>query len=112
MERLTKKIRGIDAYTPNCVGNIPLLTKLGHFEDLEDELGIPLEVLFKALKNGIYRLYEEFDDEPPYVRFAFVSILYNEDNSAWVFECSNLDIYDLKDYGKTWALTREELECC
>ena len=30
------------------------IDKLSKLEDLEDEVGIPLEVLFKALKNGIW----------------------------------------------------------
>ena len=29
-------------------------TKLGQLEDIEEELGIDLFVLFRALKNGIY----------------------------------------------------------
>lgn len=109
MERLTK--RDEDGYM-HKIGECSLIdcyNKLGRLENIEDELGVSLEVLFKALKNGIYRFYEEFEDEPPYIRFADVSIGYDEDNNTWVFECSNLDIYDLKDYGVTWALTREEL---
>ena len=111
MERLTYNEVLAKQYYPNeNIDNEEIFNKLGKLEDIEQELEIPLEVLFKALKEGVYRLYEEFEGEPPYVQFSFVSIVYDEDNSAWVFECSNLDIYDLKDYGKTWALTREELE--
>ena len=31
-----------------------LLNKLGQLEDIEEELGIDLITLFKALKNGVY----------------------------------------------------------
>lgn len=85
--------------------------KFGKLEDLEEELGIDLFTLFKAkqiywriryidtgeyseikksdrvhldLKNRDLKVYEEYDD------FGFS--------------------LDLKDYGKTWSLTKEELE--
>ena len=33
--------------------------KLGKLEDIEDELGCPLDVVFKALKEGIYHEFGE-----------------------------------------------------
>lgn len=59
MNRLTKKVLELDnCYTTNCVTQIPDLIfgvtytgtpiiKLGKLEDIEEELGCPLEVLWK-----------------------------------------------------------------
>lgn len=87
------------------------IDKLSKLEDIEQELGIPLELLFKALKDGIYRLYEEFEDEPPYIYYLAVDLCYDDANEKeWCLVGSTNTPYYLKDYGKTWALTREELE--
>ena len=78
------------------------LDRLEKLEDLEEELGIDLLMLFKAFKDGIYSrdygylLVEHF-------------VLKHEKQ----LHCKPLRIVEyrfaLKDYGKTWALTREEL---
>lgn len=100
--------------TPNnqTISYVDELIKLNHkllkYEAIEQEIGIPLEVLFKALKDGVYRFYEEFEDEPPYIYYAQIDVVCCEEDKL-LFVCGN-DIYYLKDYGKTWALTREELE--
>ena len=78
--------------------------KLGQLEDLEDELGIDLIVLFKALKSGIYH--------------KIGNCLYFRDNLDFDFNSHLLfkniygsyTVFDTKDYGKTWALTKEELD--
>lgn len=88
-----------------------LENKLRKYEAIEMELGIPLEVLFKALKDGIYRLYEEFEDVPPSIYYLDPTIMYDEWKDRWIFYDDNRgQFYCLKDYGKTWSLTREELE--
>lgn len=80
--------------------------KLGAIEDIEQELGIDLITLFKALKNGFYTIFynkNKYDN----------SCYYNIDLE---FKCIYVNDYDahfsleFRDYGKTWALTREELE--
>lgn len=119
MERLTKKHDGSGSYTQFGDKYIPnhnirhkqCVEKLGKLEDIEQELGIPLEVLFKALKDGIYRLYEEFEDEPPSIYYLDPIIMYDEYRKCWIFyDDGKCQVYCLKDYGKTWALTRGELE--
>ena len=82
-----------------------IITEMLAYKNIEEELGIDLITLFKALKNGIYV-------DPYYIDYA------TTDN----FLCpDNLDYFDInrkqitnevyfKDYGKTWALTKEELE--
>jgi len=82
--------------------------KLGQLEDFEEELGIDLITLFKALRNGVYYKLnlgqaEKVDD---------VSLNCCVSTGYFIhFEYLNYDIcLDTKDYGKTWALTKEELE--
>ena len=84
-----------------------LNNKLGQLEDIEDELGISLITLFKAFKNGCYGIQNGKVYKMNIVR------LDNQDkeniilfrNKTYGGEC-----YLLKDYGKTWALTKEELQ--
>lgn len=90
-------------YNGNFINFEEAYNKLADLEDLEEELGIDLLTLFKALKDGIYSrdygylLVEHF-------------VLKHEKQ----LHCKPLRIVEyrfaLKDYGKTWALTKEELE--
>lgn len=82
--------------------------KLLDLEDIEDELGIDLVTLFKALKNGIYA--KEYTDNIDLYEVRGI-----EQNGLSIISkiCSSADcdgIRYFKDYGKTWALTKEELE--
>lgn len=82
--------------------------KMYQIKNIENELGIDLTILFEALKNGIY----------------FRNPTNNKINSSLLI-CGELEISEkgltmlsmemdilfyFKDYGKTWALTKEELE--
>ena len=106
--------------------------KLGQLEDIEEELGIDLLTLFKALTKGAW-IREGLlgwcytDGEPVFVkpeRLHFSTKTYylesrandssanGEENVACIFDMEWEDIYHIakiKDYGKTWALTKEEL---
>lgn len=97
-----------------------MLLKVGQLEDIEAELGIDLRTLLKALRNGVYvnneHFYRGLDEE--------------QNETIQLFECRLLDglkgigiihtslskgrevirEYTFEDYGKTWALTREELQ--
>ena len=84
-------------YTNACVD------KLGQLEDIEEELGIDLVTLFKALK-GIYIKPNNIYVGSPYLCFA------ENENRELEFQFKVVDTwYKVKDYGKTWALTKEEL---
>ena len=78
-------------------------SKLGQLEDIEEELGIDLITLFKALKNGIYTKV--------WKNYAFGNELTIDMRqkcfSFKEYQCSAKAYF--KDYGKTWALTKEEL---
>ena len=81
--------------------------KLCRLEDIEEEIGIDLITLFKALKNGVY-------EKDAYInKIKHTNIRGLEVHSlcaialASVPECDY--ILEYKNYGKTWALTEEEL---
>ena len=95
------------------------IDKLCKLEDIEEELGIDLITLFKALKNGFYtksnngiKFWKEDDKHFVYVRDLKYDI------EICCEECENVigavpTMFlerSTKDYGKTWALSREELE--
>ena len=65
---------------------IVILNKLGRLEDIEDELGIDLITLL---------------NEHPYAKHLLYNLIRN---IPFVFAPKQ------EDYGKTWALTKQELE--
>jgi hypothetical protein len=110
MERLTKKHDGSGSYTQFGDKYIPnhnirhkqCVEKLGKLEDIEEELGIPLEVLFKALKEGVWVKEDMWNNNYKIINSGYVIneyCIYNNDFAR-----------STKDYGETWALTKEELE--
>jgi hypothetical protein len=106
-KRFTHKITH-NYITPSNVENIEqlCLNKLGQLEDIEEELGIDLITLFKALFNGVYakRYLDIVFVEKPYLRT-------DDKYKPYAIDFCHSDFtHYLKDYGKTWALTREELE--
>jgi hypothetical protein len=107
MSRLTKKFNGEyyhkEAKTIMFNNEIDYNTiqKLGKLEDIEEELGCPLEVVFKVLlkkegirtiKNNIYYVYK-------IVRMS---------NGHLAFELELAQYFFLKDYQKTWCLKGEK----
>lgn len=120
MNRLTKKSSNgfLPKYERETKENYyDLVYKLGQLEDLEEEIGIDLITLFKALKNGIWTNQEQTygDAKQGKIRFFQVRLLLEEKsigcihNSIWKGEEVIKRLY-LKNYGITWALTKEELE--
>ena len=137
--RLTKKYKGINnpkktyyKFIENCT-MLEIAWKLGQHEDIEEELGIGLLTLYKAEKNGFY--YKNNDNinfcrncirvdkflietKPCYqVKETTLKSCYYgdvedfknvEDAHYWSWKIS-LNV-NIKDYGKTWALTKEELK--
>ena len=89
------------------------INKLGQLEDIEEELGIDLIILFKALANGFYGKRNLLGNPIQKIETSrYFSIKINS------YKMIVYDSYDddyggdgwkLKDYGKTWALTKEEL---
>ena len=106
MERLTYKHN--DYYLHKAMNTDDLKYKLGQLEDIEEELGIDLITLFKALRVGIW--YKGHKDI--YFVKGVCLDLVGEFFELWVEGHKILDGLQihLKDYGKTWALTKEEFE--
>ena len=83
---------------------IRLVHIVGVIEDIEDELGIDLITLQKALKDGIYTIRSKGERRYPCLTYN------NAVGYILDFEYEQEAQYILSDYGKTWALTKEELE--
>lgn len=77
------------------------IDKLGQLEDLEEELGTDFLILAKAKKNGIYRkMADGIEFYPRYVLSVYIDHVMVNTSGKQLF---------LFEYGKTWALTKEEL---
>ena len=100
MNRLT--IKNGDYYcSPDSETSLkPVYDKLGKLENIEEEVGIDLITLFKALKYGIYKKG----------RNSFKGLILYSKMPMFSFYHKTIDAELIEDYGKTWALTREELE--
>ena len=81
-----------------------IYNKLGQLEDIEEELGIDLITLFKAIKEGVYTIHSNGERRIPCLAYNG-AVGYILD-----FKYEQEAQYILSDYGKTWALTKEELE--
>lgn len=115
MNRLTKYLPNIGSMIPYRLKDEELSTKLdsihklGILEDIEEELGGELEIIFSALKNGVY--YFASDGQlihdyvwlvnnyiavgtPDKMSFSFKTFL---ENKTLLFA----------DYGKTWAVNKK-----
>ena len=90
------------------------LDLLEEHRKIEDELGIDLITFHKALKNGVYYKVINKDSLNCGKIFFDKHVLWgwNIDSYGNYFAMmqSQMQTFNLKDYGKTWALTREELE--
>ena len=98
------------------IKKIPVLAtnKLGKLEDIEEELGIDLITLFNIDKqlNTKKEIWFKIEDE--------IDASYRYDGDYYIIDlkhkafvkmvCEPIDYFYFKDYGKTWALTKEELE--
>ena len=117
MTRLTKYLPNIDSMIPYRLKDEELSTKLdsihklGQLEDIEEEIGIDLTVLFSALKNGIW-----YFDEQGQLIHDYVWLVNNyiatgvPDKLSFSFKTFNSgQILLFAGYGKEWALTEERL---
>ena len=102
MSRLTKKLND-ESYWPEIrkVSLSQLIDKLGKLEDLEEKLGCPLEVVFKALTDGF-----EYETGTIYQTDLMKGL-----KGGYSFSCrSGLNTiyksYYLKDYKKNMVVKR------
>ena len=126
--RLTEKIKENDYwdkmelnYGQNNTGRI--IDKLGQLEDIEEELGVGLTVIWKAIINGFYgTMYGVLKEDantnnwdPIFYELKNIDIKKYDGQLAFIHYLGDLSysdflVYKFEDYGKTWALTKEELE--
>ena len=86
-----------------------IIQELCLYADVEELIGIDFITLYNALTNGIC-FWSSNDNNPrpcgPFkLGLDFKNLRFYSCGDYW--EAS----YYFKDYGKTWALTQEELEC-
>ena len=88
--------------------------KLYKLENLEEELGIDLITLFKALKYGVYYYTSQNQLTHDYVWLYdnYVSASVRDKLSYSLLTCFQKQILSFEDYKKTWSLDRKELEEC
>ena len=78
--------------------------KLEQLEDIEEELGIDLITLFKALQNGVYvKQYGQ-------IEHYFLKLLSDGINLYLTNYGGTRVILSQDYYGKTWALDKQTLE--
>lgn len=99
--RLTEKLKSGNYICGIIKGGF--VDKLGKIEDLEEQLGCPLEVLGKALKNGIYRYNKNYE---PNFRKEKVLFLGNENGRYYITWLGCWTEY-LDNYKKTWWLKED-----
>lgn len=106
-----------------------MFAKLSQLEDIEEEYGIDLIFFLKllsALDKGFvyvkvrkikqYKGYSAIEETGEIKRTVITRFSrYINGTRDWFFTIPSMDVsivtrYLLKDYGVTWALTREELE--
>ena len=95
-----------------------IFLELLEYKSIEEQLGIDLVTYFKAMVNGVY--YDAGNKNIKYykvdgihyididIQHQILDLMYV---NSFAYNCYNLE-KSLKtyDYGKTWALTKEELE--
>lgn len=130
MNRLTYKEKWIDEFVNEKhqykSKNDGCIEKLGRLEDIEEELGCPLEVVFKALTKGIeYEIkittYYAVGDTIPTKRLEKRKNIQEIKLKKYIDKFTFFVPYDysrggivqndiiyLKDYQKTWWLKGEE----
>lgn len=79
-----------------------IINKLGYHEDIEEEIGIDLFTKDRVEKAETIYHYSNGEMK---ICAWFRTHIYLEINDCW----SNYTL-EYKEYGKTWALTKEELE--
>ena len=108
MNRLTKKnnIGYFPAYERETKENYyDLVHKLGVLEDLEEELGIDFIALSKILK-------QRFVYDKDQVKIELLGLHIKSDELylyGFVEDTMHAVYLRLKDYGKTWTITKEKL---
>ena len=108
MSRLTEQDILTNDYTYSCSinefeygnGKEEIINKLGKLEDIEEELGCPLEVVFKALKQDY--IYTK-SGKHPHIELGTYGIM-------WCICCGLRMQLNIADYKKSWWLKEDYSE--
>lgn len=110
--RLTNKELMSAVNQPMCFGSrlvgkkmfAQIIKELCEYKTIEEELGIDLVALFKALKQGGVYVKADFLGDAAIKMHSFQ--ICGDDSGITIWSQVRLNA---KEYGKTWALTKEEL---
>lgn len=88
------------------------LDRLEEYRKIEEEIGIDLITLFKALKYGVYYYTSQNQLTHDYVWLYdnYVSANVRDKLSYSLLTCFQKQILSFEDYGTTWSIYRENLE--
>ena len=113
---LRNRLITTDEINDSIYGRLKLL------EDLEEDIGMSLLILFRILKHGrIIHKYKLFCVDKKFILESCIINGLSYESGQYGLEVYNEEddideeyngykyVY-IKDYGKTWALTKEELE--
>ena len=85
--------------------------KLGKLEDIEDELGVNLILYLKMCVLGC-KIYVKYQGEVLEMKVVH-KLVYDSEHKVFGFfappDGSFLPRFKMSEYGKTWALSKEEL---
>lgn len=88
------------------------LDRLEEYRKIEEEIGIDLITLFKALKYGVYYYTSQNQLTHDYVWLYdnYVSASVRDKLSYSLLTCFQKQILSFEDYGTTWSIYSENLE--
>lgn len=106
MSRLTEKNKFDTHYSISISKNLlqSAYDKLGKLEDLEEQLGCPLEVVVKAINKGIFS-----EDLPSGKIVMWHGLRLSRVETEWYLSNEKICV-GLKDYKKTWWLKEDRSE--
>ena len=106
-----KKFKYKNIVNFNCDNIKEELNYASNCHNLEEQIGCPLEVVFKALKEGIYYKFIETDCKLNKMIVPMSRII--DDKYCWTcpkWTSTTLMNVKLKDYKKTWWLKEDMSE--
>ena len=121
MSRLTEKCDGGYTYVEYETEE-KIVNKLGKLEDLEEQIGCPLDVIHKAMMNGFYdsKTHTFYDSKNYDIKYCVDRDGFNYARIEAYEDISKINdnIYTLKccidvwcsDYKKTWFLKADRSE--
>lgn len=90
------------------ISNDMIFNKLGKLEDIEEEFGCPLDIIFKALKDRKLVFIHTVSQEKTEITLGVYKILGlmfdGENYILYIYKDNDVTYVYTKDYEKTWVL--------